>query len=295
MDWAKSKTIIIWLLVALNIYLFFVNTILKTSYDFKGEQEKGIIELLNKNGIGIYDEIDIKYKPLAPINILASEDDIDEKSYLDLFFTNPHIVREDNQSIVTENSKEIIFENGFMSFNINNEEDYISYEGDLETFIINIEPAYKNFVLDKTFKQEDGFIYEFREKYKDKIIYTNYLSVKVVDNKIAGMQGFYGKVIKSNNKPREIASMDMVLCTFMEEAKVIYEDKTQVTYEDETKVVYEDKNIFITAVDLVYYQEEYSSYDVVKNTTKAIPCYRIYSEGEQTPFIISAYENKVIN
>lgn len=279
MNWSKSKTIIIWLLVALNIYLFFVNTILKTSYDFKGEQEKGIIELLNKNGIGIYDEIDIKYKPLAPINILASEDDVDENNYLNMFFTNPNIVMEENQSIATENSKSIIFENGFMTFDIGDESDYITYDGELEKFITSIDPAYKNFVLDKTFKNDGAVIYEFRETYKDKIIYTNYLSVKVEDNKIAGMQGFYGKVIKSNNKTREMASMDMVLCTFMEEAKVIYEGK----------------NIFITDVDLVYYQEEYSSYDVVKNTTKAIPCYRIYSEGEEIPFIISAYENKVIN
>ncbi len=281
MNWEKSKNIIIWLLLALNIYLLAVNTIFKTSYDIKGEQEKSIIELLNKNGIGIYDEINIEYKPLAPLNILASDGDIDENAYMSKFLTNPEILEEDNQIIATENSKTIIFENGFTTLFINDENDYVSYGEDLGEFVKSLTPAYKNFVLDKKFVEGDKTIYEFRDVYKDKVIFTNYLSVEVVDDKIIGLQGFYGKVLESKDKPREVASIDMALYTFMEEARMIYG---------------EEKNLFITSVDLVYYQEEYSAYDeVIENTAKAIPCYRIYSEGEQLPFIISAYENKVIN
>ncbi len=280
MNWEKSKTVIIWLLLALNIYLILVNAVFKTSYDIKGEQEKSIIELLSKNGIGIYDEINIEYKPLAPLNVLASDSDIDEYAYLSNFLTNPEIIEEDNKIIATEDSKTIIFENGFTTLFINDESDYVPYGDDLETFIKGLTPAYTDFVLDKKFIDGEKMIYEFRDVYKDRIIYTNYLSVEVVDNKIMGLQGFYGKVVDSKDKAREIASIDMVLYTFMEEAKLIYGDK----------------HLFITSVDLVYYQEEYSAYDeVVENTAKAIPCYRIYSEGEQLPFIISAYENKVIN
>ncbi len=279
MNWDKSKTIIIWLLIALNGYLFLVNNVFKTSYDIKGEQEKAIIELLNKNGIGVYDEINIEFKPLAHLNIQASENDVNEESYLETFFDNPNIIRENNQIIATEDSKTIIFENGFISFYINDEEDYYDINGDLEEFIKNLDPAYQNFKLDKRFVEQDHVVYEFREVYKDKVIYTNYLSVIVEDNKISFIQGFYGKPIGVGGKAREIASIDMILYTFMEEAKEIYNER----------------NIFITGVDLVYYQEEYSSYDVVESVTKAIPCYRIYSEGEKVPFIISAYENKVIN
>ncbi len=281
MNWEKSKNIIIWLLLGLNIYLLAVNTIFKTSYDIKGEQEKSIIELLSKNGIGIYDEIDIEYKPLAPLNILASDSDIDEKDYMSHFLTNPEVIEEDKKIIATENSKTIIFENGFIKLVINDENEYISYGEDLEKFVQDLAPAYKNFKIDKKFTDDSKVVYEFREMYKDKIVYTNYLSVEVLDNKISGVEGFYGKVLESKDKPREVASIDMVLYTFMEEAKLFYG---------------EDKKIFITSVDLVYYQEEYSEYDeVVENTAKAIPCYRIYSEGDQLPFIISAYENKAIS
>ncbi len=281
MNWEKSKTIIIWLLIALNLYLLAVNTIFKTIYYIRGEQEKSIIELLSKNGIGIYDEIDIKYKPLAPLNILASDSDIDEKAYMGHFVTSPEIIEEDNKIIATENSKTIIFENGFTTLFINDENDYISYGENLEKFVKELAPAYKNFAIDKKFRDGDKTIYEFRDVYKERVIYTNYLSVEVIDNRIVGIQGFYGKALESKDKPREVASIDMVLYTFMEEAKMIYG---------------EDKNLFITSVDLVYYQEEYSAYDeVIENTAKAIPCYRIYSEGEELPFIISAYENKVIN
>ncbi len=281
MNWEKSKTIILWLLVALNLYLLVVNTIFKTSYDIKGEQEKSIIELLSKNGIGIYDEINIKYKPLAPLNILASDNDINEKDYMSHFVTNPEVIEEDNKIIATENSKTIIFENGFTMLFINDENDYISYGEDLEKFVKGLAPAYKNFTIDKKFIDGNKTIYEFRDVYKDRVIYTNYLSVEVINDKIVGVQGFYGEVFESKDKPREVASIDMILYTFMEEAKMLYG---------------EDKNLFITSVDLVYYQEEYSAYDeVIENTAKAIPCYRIYSEGEQLPFIISAYENKVIN
>ncbi len=280
MNWEKSKTVIIWLLLGLNIYLLFVNAVFKTSYDIKGEQEKSIIELLNKNGIGIYDEINIEYKPLAPLNILASDSDIDEEAYISKFLTNPEIMEEDNKVIATEASKTIIFENGFITLFINEEADYVSYGEDLGEFVKNLAPVYNDFVLDKKFIDGEKTIYEFRDMYKDKIIYTNYLSVEVIDNKIVGLQGFYGEALESKDKAREVASIDMVLYTFMEESKLIYGDK----------------HLFITAVDLVYYQEEYSAYDeVVENTAKAIPCYRIYSEGEQLPFIISAYENKVIN
>ncbi len=279
MNWEKSKTIIIWLLIALNGYLFLVNNVFKTSYDIKGEQEKAIIELLSKNGIGVYDEINIEFKPLAHLNIQASEDDVNEQSYFNTFFDEPEVIRENNQIIATEDSKTIIFENGFISFYISDEEDYYKLNDNLEEFVKNLDPAYENFKLDKRFVENDGIVYEFREVYKDKVIYTNYLSIKLIDNKISFIQGFYGKPIGVSGKAREIASIDMVLYTFMEEAKEIYSDR----------------NIFITGVDLVYYQEEYSSYDVVESVTKAIPCYRIYSEGEKVPFIISAYENKVIN
>ncbi len=275
MNWEKSKTIIICLLVALNVYLFLISRIFETSYQIKGAQEKSIIELLNKNGIGIYDEINIEFKPLAPLDILVSEEDIDEDIYLEKFFDNPEIVREENKLIATENSKTIIFENGFLLFSAEDSEDYVSYGDDLEAFIKSIDSSYNHFVLDKTFKEDDYLVFEFREKYKDKIIYTNSLTIKTKDGYIANISGFYGKPLGTSDKPREIASIDMVLYTFMEEAKVFYEGK----------------HIFITGVDLVYYQEEY----LTNGVTKAVPCYRIYSEGEQLPFIISAYENNVVN
>ncbi len=278
MNWEKSKTIVIWLLVALNCYLLFVNTILKTSYDIKGEQEKSIIELLDKNGISIYDEIDIEYKPLAPLNILATQNDVDEDAYLNTFFSNPVIEREDYKIIATENSKELYLDNGYVTLKIANEEDYYEYNGELLDFIKGLDDSYEHFVLDKKFKDGDAEIYEFREKYNDKIIFTNELIVTVVDNKIAYIVGFYGKPMESKDKAREIVSIDMVLYTVMEYAKETYVDK----------------HLFITGVDLVYYQEEYSDY-IKLNTAKAIPCYRIYLEGEQVPIIISAYENKIAN
>ncbi len=276
MNWEKSKTFVVWLLVALNCYLLFVNAILKTSYDIKGEQEKSIIELLDKNGISMYDEIDIEFKPLAPLNILATQNDVDEKAYLDTFFTDPEITRKDYEMIAIENSRYLYFGNGFVTLEIANEEDYYEYSGELVDFIKGLDDSYEHFVLDKRFKDGETDIYEFREKYKDKIIYTNELKVTVVDNKIVNIVGFYGKPVESRDKAREIVSIDMVLYTVMEYAKETYEGK----------------HLFITGVDMVYYQEEYSDY-IKLNTAKAIPCYRIYLEGDQKPIIISAYENKL--
>ncbi len=277
MNWEKSKTVVIWLLVALNCYLLFVNTILKTSYDIKSEQEKSIIELLDKNGISMYDEINIEFKPLAPLDILATEEDINEETYLDVFFENPVIESKEGESIATENNKTLYYGNGFITLEITDEEEYYKYSGDLETFIKSLDDSYEHYVLDRKFKDGDAVVYEFRETYKDKIIYTNELLVTVVDNKITKIKGFYGKNVESKDKAREIVSIDMVLYTVLEYVKENYEGQ----------------HIFITGVDLVYYQEEYSYYSNV-NTAKAVPCYRIYIEGEQLPFIISAYENKIV-
>ncbi len=276
MNWEKSKTIVIWLLVALNGYLLFVNTILHTSYNIKSEQEKNIIELLNKNGIGIYDEINIEYKPMAPINVIATDSDIDEEGYLKLFLDNPEITRKSYEIIATEDSKYMYLANGFVTLKIADEEDYFEFEGPLEDFVKAIDDCYENFVLDKKFKDGDKEIYEFREEFKGKKVYTNYVSLSVVENKICEIEGFYGKVTGTSGKARKIASIDMVLYTFMEDIKE-----------------YETSHIFITGVDLVYYQTHYSEY-VSGNNEKVIPCYRIYIEGEKIPFIINAYENKVI-
>ncbi len=277
MDWEKSKTLVVWLLVALNCYLLFVNTILKTSYDIKSEQEKSIIELLDKNGISMYDEINIEFKPLAPLDILATEEDVNEEVYLNTFFDNPEIESKNGENIASEGSKSLYYGNGFITLEITDEEEYFEYSGDLETFIKSIDKSYENFVLDRKFKDGDKIIYEFREPYKDKIVYTNELLVTVVDNKISLIKGFYGKVVDSKDKAREIVSIDMVLYTVLEYVKENYKGQ----------------HIFITGVDLVYYQEEYSFYSNV-NIAKAVPCYRIYIEGEQLPFIISAYENKIV-
>ncbi len=277
MNWEKSKTVVVWLLVALNCYLLFVNTILKTSYDIKSEQEKSIIELLDKNGISMYDEINIEFKPLAPIDILATEDDVDEQGYLDTFFENPVITVDGNDNSATENSKMLYFGSGYLTFQITDEAEYYKFPGKLEDFIKGLDDSYEDFILDKKFIDGEATIYEFRDVYKDKVVYTNELLVTVIDNKISRIEGFYGKVVDSKDKPREIVSIDMVLYTVLE-------------YKKEN---YEGQHIFITGVDLVYFQEEFSFYPNV-NTTKAIPCYRIYIEGEQLPFIISAYENKLV-
>ncbi len=278
MKWNKAKNLIIIFLIIMNVFLYFQNYYLNKKYTLTLQQEKNIITLLGENKISMYVNIPNKSFPMSSLIISPSLSDYDRKTIATNFLGEEGYNFSTYKGIDTykKEGTTITFEDGFFRLFF---DEPIKYEENPKELLEKFEKPISDFVLDKV-TVEDGFtIYEYREKYKDIIVFTNRVEISTKDGEAYSIIGFFGDNEGLGDKPKDIISVDMALFTFMKTAKEIYGDK----------------ELFIEGVDIVYYQEEYFPYSKNDYNTSAMPCYRIYIQDQSIPFIINGYTNKVVN
>ncbi|MFV0519622.1 MAG: hypothetical protein ACK5LY_05030 [Lachnospirales bacterium] len=277
MKWDKAKNLIIVFLIIMNVFLYFANYYYDKKYSLSTQQEKNIITVLGENKISMYANMPDKNLPMASLIIAPSLADYDRNKIADNFLGSTY-TKSENGDIQTFTSVDgiITFENGFFYMDFL---EPLTFVDNPKEYIKKFGKPLEDFVLDKVSQEEGYTIYEYREKYKNTIVYTNRIEITTKDNNIYNILGFFGENDGYSENPKDIISADMALFTFIKTAKEIYGDT----------------ELFIEGVDVVYYQEEYFPYSENEFQTNAMPCYRIYVQDQSVPFIINAYTNKVIN
>ncbi len=276
MKWKQAKNLVIIFLIIVNLILFVVNYYKDKQYHLTLQQEKNIMNVLSKNKVSMYVTIPSKHYPLPYIILSPSIKDYDRNTIASAIFEDYTYYDEMDSTIYSNGSTNLTFENGFFYTKLENP---IEFQDSPMDILLNFGKPFDEFLLDKVNVDGEFKYYEYRERYKGNIIYTNKVEFAVKDNMIYKIFGYYTGNSGYSDKKKEIISVDMALFTFIKEAKKLYGDK----------------ELFIEDVDIVYYQKEYFSYSDNNNTTNAVPCYRIYVKNQKVPFIIDAYTNKIIN
>lgn len=273
MNWFKAKNLILVSLLALNILLMMLIYVTSDTYVLSSEQIENMYQVLSsKYNIGIYAQLPKKYQPMKEMEVLSEGDSVTEYLYSIFFGESEGVTKfqEEDKVIFQGDGKTLMTQSGDF---------VISADTDLgmtrEEILKELEKSFGNYVLYQKTTDGNKVIYDYRQKYKNQTVYTNYLLFEEVDGKVIKMEGYYAEVLGFIGDDREIISVDLALFNFAN-----YYPKG------------EDEQLFIDSIDLVYNQEQVvGESDVI---LKATPCYLIQVRGSAAPVKIDAYTNTIL-
>lgn len=210
MDWAKTKTRLIIILLILNIslgVLYVVNKNNQTPYFASNETIEVLIDKLEKYGIGFKAEIPktpenikplvVKYKEEFPefvnerffgsMGIVETGDDISKITY-------------NEEEITIINNRRLLYENYSKNRGAENEKG----EEIARKFIADKGFSLEDLVLVNVIDNRDSKTYEFTRKFNKKLVETSYTRVSVSKGKVETMDRLWIEVIEEDMKSIEI-------------------------------------------------------------------------------------------
>ncbi|MDR1559733.1 MAG: two-component system regulatory protein YycI [Clostridiales bacterium] len=280
MDWDKAKTLTIAFLLLLDAFLGYSLYRERNRYYMDVRQAGIITELLAENDIRLETAIPRSYQPMRQLSMSGYE--YDENELLGMFFDDPlDAVRMDelDKTIYVSQGRQLTLQNGFMTFDRLSGDDKIELSA--ETAITEAREFLKgmgeisDFELDSVFIDDEGCRVRFCQKYRDRVIYTNFIEFLVTERGVVQIDCIYSRPKGYSGQLTELCAVDEALLHFMQ------------SYKD----AYNDRPADVIKIDLVYYQKEGSIHDSASLT--AVPYYRIEVEGFERPFLINAYLNRI--
>ncbi len=244
------------------------------------EKERASINVLSANKISLYTDLVKSFAPKAHIQMTKYNYDLEALSKLFFKSTEPAEVTEEfNKTILRAGSEMISLQYGYVFYQNENGTGNVNLKKEevtalCESYIKGAGSEFNGFVLDRYAPMEDGYYVGYRDNFKNFLIYSNYFEFYVTEKGIVQAELSYSVPVGFSGRKREICSADEALLTFMQSNR------------------FNSKEVFINKMDIVYYQEENPLEEDL--TINAVPCYRIYVENFNEPFLINAYLNNPV-
>jgi hypothetical protein len=281
MLWERAKNGMIIFFVVLNLLLAWFIYREENRYTLTPERTQAIYEVLRANNINWYIRLNRNYKPMKALQISGYAYDM--ASLLPVFFedaTKAEKFLNGEKEVYLDGSAELILSNGYLSFTKYWEPsggalpDAKEAEALCDTFIRDNFP---NYTVDGVQETAFGIRISYRELYQEYIVYGNFIEFLVTYDGIRQIDMQFGKVSGFTGPERDIAAPDEALLTFTQWMRSL------------------NSNIPVTInqMDMVYYQEEFSSQDYTP--LMATPYYRFFIQDRDMPFMVNAYNNTVLN
>ncbi|MDR0273151.1 MAG: hypothetical protein LBI27_07545 [Clostridiales bacterium] len=285
MEWERAKNYILTAFVLLNLSLAGLLFREDSRYTLSQERISNIHAVLTNNNINLYTNPMRRFAPMRHLEVMGFDYDIPE--LIEIFFGEDAQVIQleaDEGHYIFESENEehgrLEISNGFIYFDNNldlgenRDEKNISHEFALEIADVLITEHFPDFVADMVFDEIDGNGVQiiYRQKYRGRIIHSNFIEFLVTSEGIAWIDMHYGRVIGYGADPRMIFAPDEILLTFMQRVQHIAAEKP----------------IFISHIDIVYNSQEDMQEGVI---SPAVPFYRIFIRDHDFPFLINAYTN----
>lgn len=229
MDWSKTKTRLIIVLLILNISLgalFFLNRSNRSLYSPSRETLDELTRRLNEYGIIFDAEIPKSPRSIKPL-IVKYEEQSPEEINFRFFNGMGEIERGADISKITNGKEEVTI--------INNRR--LLYENSHESSgeeNVDDEAVARKFISDKGFDSEDLFLvkivdqgdfktFEFTRKYEKKLVETSYTRVNVSKGIVVTMDRLWIEVIEEDMRNIEIEPAYKALFTLLDREEYIGE------------------------------------------------------------------------
>ena len=288
MNWSTAKNLIIISLLLLNIMLISILQINSMRYVLTEERVNNITQVLQINNISLdaplpystvmkrfFGSSQAMFTPRYSIEMVHAGDTLRAVSeYFFLFSENIELI---------SNYGSITYTNGVETLTIiDSTFEYTNSTGTgsiilttdtaysfANTYMARLHGRFDSFVHNATFVYDDHILVDFRDTYKDYMIYSNILRIYVTDRGITRVSGTFYEPIQFYEHSQAICAPDEALLIFMAEIRNLYDETAHIS---------------ITKIDLVHYHD-------TSQNDRAIPHYRIYIAGRNAPFLINAFSN----
>jgi hypothetical protein len=283
MEWERAKTIILVAFVLLNLGLAGLLYIEHSRYTLSQDRISNIHAALSDNNINLYATPMRRFAPMRHLDISGFYYDV--PALLEIFFDGVEVIEEEPEAghyiFATKNDEfgRLEISNGFISFDksfgFDENAPEISHERAIQLSDEFIEEHFSDFKRDIVFDEYGGggVRIVYRQEYRGQLIHSNFIEFSVTSQGIAWIDMQFGRIIGHSAEPRMIFAPDEILLTFLQRMHYMAIDNP----------------IFITHMDIVYYQE-YAS-DQAGQIYPAVPFYRIFIRDNDFPFLINAYTN----
>lgn len=284
MEWKKAKGFMILLLIILNLVLLGLNYGRYQENVLTLSQEKAVFEVLSKNGISLYTDLITKFTPMRKITL--SLPSYSKEEMKELFFGEEKatttvefekIIIKSDQKILTMrgNKGTLVFPKGTASYpNLSNAQ----AKEVAKQFMERLEKEIGTFEFGNITKTEGGYVVEYFEKYKGNLVFASNYKIYITNRGITSVDLTFFEPEGYTGDKKEICFSDEALFTFLKE------------YRKSKK----EGAVTITKMELGYDFLEEEEW-IVDTSVKLIPCYRIYVMGQEAPYTINAYTNKMLN
>jgi hypothetical protein len=145
-------------------------------------------------------------------------------------------------------------------------------------FMERLEKEIGTFEFGNITKTEGGYVVEYFEKYKGNLVFASNYKIYITNRGITSVDLTFFEPEGYTGDKKEICFSDEALFTFLKE------------YRKSKK----EGAVTITKMELGYDFLEEEEW-IVDTSVKLIPCYRIYVMGQEAPYTINAYTNKMLN
>lgn len=283
MNWDKMINSLIIIFLSINIGLFFFNSYkANEQYNISSERKEQLISILKDNNIELGCELPSNY-PKSKVQLQTPI--VNKKDILDTFFGEEHrlisvtnlyekhysnnreiyFYKGENKGVITYVGKEVSYKPS------SNTENSIIEAG--EKFASDITLNSVNLTLTSIKAYDKYYELEFNEKYKDNILFSNYVIVRMSEHGVLEARTIRYNPIKFLGAKQEIFPIDEVLYNYM------------INNNNEEKVKIIDIDLgYNLGVDEIGYN----------SVAEAVPYYRIKLDNGST-YYINAYTNLLID
>ncbi|MCL1988260.1 MAG: hypothetical protein FWG64_09865 [Firmicutes bacterium] len=287
MRWERAKNLIIVFLVVTNVVLAVLINIETEVHNLTVERETALNVVLANNNIILGNELVRNFSPMRDLQLDNYNYDVDQ--LLEMFFPPnariSHLTDANFDEFYWENSR-LTISNGYIAFvaghDIIGVPEVAAAAEITQTFI---DTYYPNFILDinsTRLARRGGLRVFYRQEYQGQIIHTNFVEFLVTSDNadtivIEEVDIQYGVPLGFVYLPQNLVGSDEALLTFMQNIRM-----------------QNAETILINHMDIAYFQtmsglrEGYFPTNVY-----AVPFYRIFVEGYESPFLINAQTNQM--
>ncbi|MCI1958119.1 MAG: two-component system regulatory protein YycI [Clostridia bacterium] len=286
MNSERIKKIFIYMLIVVNIGLFYLNYQNRQKYILSSANEKAVYQVLSENGIGMYTDIIKHSYPMRQlsVSIPSFDNDMLKKRFFDSG-ENVKISLEFDRTMLVSDNKNITLKGNSLYFSCPDG------TGEIKDFSKKTaEKAANDFIqklvldkgneitLEKITSDNENYTFVYSESFKSNKLFCSNKSVTVAKTGIVNAEAKYYTAIGFWGLKQDICSCDEALLTMLHEIKKSGSAK---------------EGMYVENIELGYdFEDSLESTDITG--IRLVPCYRIYVSGIESPFIINAYTNSII-
>jgi len=283
MQWEKAKNFMIVFFLIVNVMLMALIRYEAGGHTLSRERENAILAVLEQNNIIMYYQIPRQFPPMRHLQVAAYDYDFDR--LLEIFgFPEYYHTGDANRDVFRWEDYELTISNGYISFvsgrGYTGVPDRIAAMALTQAFIRDYYPDFRLDVHSTRQGNRGGLRIIYRQVYNNHLIHTNFVEFLVTGEghnlTIEEVDIQYSRPIGFAYLPRELVGSDEALLTFVQNIRP-----------------QDDMDIIITHMDIVYFQIM-SGLRATYVSIYAEPFYRIFIEGQEVPFLISAYTNQML-